>query len=255
MPFTFRSAIVVLVVWAMNCVCFAHDAWLGARWNANKSQFLVTPLIGEHFASGDPIKDHNRFLAPTAYVFGSVSLPLTSDTSDSTVLGAVPTTTNCVVSAGIKQREISYNDTVALEYLTEEIGLKKEEALTYLTQGTKEYTESYSRHLKTVISSGQATPRDSVLDVPLQIHLLSWHKGKKAAIRFRVLEAGKPIASAPIRVLSAGKSVIAIADKNGVAHANVDAVGPVLIAYIQLSKVSENRLRSVWTNLSIYRLQ
>ncbi len=251
-----QCLIFILLLTQCSFSLFAHDLWLGAKWNAKKTHIQIIPLVGEHFSTGEAIKDHRRFENASAYLTTSKRLALSSDNKDSTVLGTIERTPSFVVSTGVKQREISYNDSIAILYLTEEIGLTKEKAAEYLTPGVKEYSETYSRHLKTVVITGETIPKDTAIDVPLQIQLLSWKAVDtgKALVRLRILENGKPLGSIPVRVVSGGTTKIVNCDSSGVAETDVDPRQPILLAYIQLKKLSDNRLNSVWTNLAIYRL-
>lgn len=244
-------------VWLLSLVpATAHDAWLAAKWNAKKTHIVISPVVAEAFPNGEPIKDMKRFIEPSAFFPDGRTILLSGDSSDSTVLGSVPFSPSFVVTAGVKQREISYKKDIAHEYLTEEAGLTKEHVMKILTPGVEEFTETYSRYLKTIVSVDENTPRDSVIGLPLEIVLLSWKVNPRhqAAIKFRLLDNGKPSMNAPIRVLSDGKSTIVRTDSNGVTQATVAEDQPVLLAHVQITKLSDNRLQSLWTNLAIYRL-
>ncbi|MBI5215921.1 MAG: hypothetical protein HY960_09215 [Ignavibacteriae bacterium] len=234
----------------------AHDAWLSAKLDSTKTKILVLPLVGEHFPKGDAIKDHTRFLQPSAYLFEMKTLPLVSDRSDSTILGIVPVVSSCIASASIKQREVTYDEKIAFEYITEEIGLSKEEATKFITPGVKEFSEAYSRHLKSIITTGDNEPKDTVVGLPIELVLLSWKKTKnQASVQVQLLENGKSVPHTAVRILSNGKTTIAKSDTSGTIQATIDGEAPALFGYIQLKKLSDNKLQSVWTNLSIIRLK
>ena len=235
----------------------AHDAWLAPKWNAKKTQILISPVVAETFPNGESIKDMKRFIEPSVYFPEGRKLLLSGDPSDSTVLGSVPFSGPLIASTGVKLREITYDQKVAWEYLVEEIGLSKEEATAIIGSGVKEFTETYSRNLKTLVAPSDVTPRDSAVGLPLEIMLVSWRDAPRhlATIQFRLLDKGKPAQGAPVRVLSNGKATIVKTDSLGTATTTINPEYPILLAYIQLTKVGENRLKSVWTNLAIYRLE
>ncbi len=238
---------------------YAHDAWLAAKWNKDKTQILISALVAEHFPQGEPIKGLQRFLDPRAYVIGGNSIALAGDPSDSTLLGSLSPATSVVVATGVKQREIKFKRDLAERYLIEEVGLTKQEAAAFLTPGVQEFDETYSRFLKTVIALGHegAAPKDSVLGLPLELVLVSWKKevGDRAMLHFRLLDNGKPAANAPVRVLVNGKTTVVRTDTQGEAHTSVEMGHPILLARIQVTKLGENRLHGLWTNLAIYRLE
>jgi hypothetical protein len=235
----------------------AHDAWLAAKWNVKNTHVLISPVVAEAFPSGEPIKDMKRFIEPSAYFPDGHKLILSGDPKDSTVLGYVPSAASFIVATGVKQREITYDQKVALEYITEEIGLTKDEAAAFITPGVKEFSETYSRHLKTLVVTGNGSPKDTTLGLPLEFVVISWKESgpQQASITFRLLADGKPIAGVSIRVLSSGETTMVTTDSVGTGGATVDRDKPALLAYIQLKKLSESRLQSVWTNLAIYRLE
>ncbi len=235
---------------------FPHDAWLSAKWDSTKANIIIVPLVGEAFPKGDIIKDHTRFVEPSAFLLGGKRIALASPRSDSTSLGALPAAPSCVVYAGVKQREITYDEKVAWEYLTEEIGLSRDDASKFITPGVKEFSEAYSRNLKAVITIGKAQPKDSVIGLPLELVLLSWKDTTdgKAVVEVQLLEAGKPTANTSVRVVSKGKTTLIRTNVSGIAQVIIDTTEPVLVAYIQLKKQSESRFQSVWTNLAIYKL-
>ena len=235
----------------------AHDAWLAAKWNVTKTHIIISPVVAEVFPNGEPIKDMKRFVEPSVYFPDGRTLLLNGDPKDSTVLGSVRFSGSCIVGAGVKQREITYDQKIAWEYLTEEIGLTKDEAAKIITPGVKEFSETYSRYLKTLAAAGSALPKDTALGFPLELVLFSWKATprKGAILQFRLLEKGKPVAVAPVRVLSNGKTTIVMTDSNGMAQATVAEAQPVLLAHIQVTKLSDSRLQSIWTNLAIYRLE
>lgn len=145
-------------VWLLSLVTAnAHDAWLAAKWNAKKTHILISPVMAETFPNGEPIKDMKRFIEPSAYFPDGRKLSFSDDPLDSTVLGSVPSTNSFIVSAGVKQ--ISYKKNIAQEYLTEEAGLTKEQMMKIVTPGVEEFTVTYSRYLKTVVSVDENTPR------------------------------------------------------------------------------------------------
>ena len=234
----------------------AHDVWLSAKWNAKKTQILVSPVVAETFPNGEQIKDMKRFNEPSVYFPDGRKLLFTGNPLDSTVLGSVPFSSSCIVSAAVKQREITYDQKIAWEYLTEEIGMSREEAAKIITPGVKEFTETYSRNLKTLVVPSDVAPYDSAVGLPLEIVLVSWKDTSPhlVTIQFRLLDNGMPAPGSPVRVLSNGKATIVKTDSLGSATAIIDPEHPVLLAYILLTKVDENRLKSVWTNLAIYRL-
>jgi len=238
---------------------FAHDAWLAAKWNANKTRVLVSALIAAKFPKGDAIKDWSRFIDPTVYLVGGSKMPLKGDPSDSTILGTVLSDSGMILTAGVKQREIKLKRDLAQLVLTEEFGLTKDEASLYLTPGVDEFHETYSRYLKTVVSVGGASPspRDSVIGLPLELVLISWKKGAddKTSIRFRVLDNGKAVANAPVRVLQDGKTKTVRADHTGEVETTVDSTLPLLLAYIKVTKTGDKQYSSLWTNLAVYHLQ
>ncbi|MBI3195283.1 MAG: hypothetical protein HYZ34_12585 [Ignavibacteriae bacterium] len=236
---------------------FAHDAWLSAKLDSQKTSILVLPLVGESFPKGDAIKDHTRFLSPNVFLFDKKTIPLVSHKTDSTILGTVSIVSTCVVSASIKQREVTYDEKIAFEYITEEIGLSKEEAATFITPGVKEFTEAYSRHLKSVIATGDNQPKDTVVGLPIELVLLSWKKTTKnqASVQVQLLENGKGVPHTAVRIVSKGKTTIAMSDTSGIIQATIDSQEPALFGYIQLKKVNDNRLQSVWTNLVIHRIR
>jgi len=235
----------------------AHDAWLAAKWNTDKTHVLISPVVAETFPNGEPIKDLKRFIEPSACFPDGRKLILNGDLKDSTLLGSLPSDASIIVSAGIKQREITYDQKVAMGYLTEEIGLTKEEAVAFITPGVKEFSESYRRHLKTLVATGDASPKDSSLGFPLEIVLTSWKVSNphQAEIEFSLLTGRKPIAGASVRILSSGMTTMVTTDSLGTGRATVSDNEPMLLAYIQLTKLSESRLESVWTNLAVYRLR
>lgn len=252
------SVTIVLMLWLCSTVTVqAHDAWLSAKLNAKKTHVIIAPVVGEAFPIGEPIMDMKRFIEPTAYFPDAGNIPLEGDPKDSTMLGSFSLKHTCVVASGVKSREITYNDTIAHLYLTEEIGLSETEAAKIITPGVKEFTETYSRYLKTIVSVEHYSPLDSAVGLPLEIILLTWKENPRhqATITFRLLDGGKPSSHAPVRVLSNGKTTIVQTDSNGVAQAIVENDQPVLMAYIKVTKLSENRLQSLWTNLAIYRLE
>lgn len=249
--------ILFIIVCSTVSIVDAHDLWLAAKWNADKTRVILFPLVAESFPNGEVIKDLKRFSEPSVWFPGGRKLLFSGDRSDSTVLGSVPSTNSFIVTAGVKQREISYKKDIAQEYLTEEAGLTKEQMMKIVTPGVEEFTESYSRYLKTVVSVDENTPRDSVIGLPLEIVLLSWKDNPRhqAAIKFRLLDKGEPSVNTPVRALSNGKTTIVRTDSNGVAQVTVPEDQPVLLAHIRITKLSENHLQSVWTNLAIYRLK
>jgi hypothetical protein len=238
---------------------FAHDAWLAAKWNSSKTSILISPLVAEKFPDGQPIKDWSRFIDPSVYVLGGRMSSLKGDPSDSTILGTAPPASHLIATAGVKQREIKLKRDLAQLVLTEEFGLTKEEAFTYLTPGVEEFHETYSRFLKTVVSVGgvKPSPRDSAVGLPLELVLVSWEHAAqgKTAVRFRVLDKGRAVANAPVRVLQHGKTTMVRTGSNGEARAEIDTSLPVLFAYIKVTKVSDTQLNSLWTNLAIYHLE
>ncbi len=235
---------------------FAHDAWLSAKYDSTKSNILVCPLVGEVFPTGDAIKDRTRFSVRNVVLHGR-KIPLVTDNPDSTVLGSVPVVSSCVVSASVKQREVTYSDTIALAYITEEIGLTKEEAAKFITPGVKEFSEAYSRHLKAIVTTGNNQPKDTAVGLPLELVLRSWKEVTKnnANVQVQLLENGKPAPDTPVRIVSKGKTTIVKTDSTGIIQATVDTSEPALFAYIQLKKINDTRLQSIWTNLIINRLQ
>lgn len=258
----FQIKILILTLWLLASVSAvqAHDAWLAAKWNSSKTGILISPLVAEKFPDGQPIKDWSRFVDPAAYALGGGKMPLTGDPSDSTILGTLsPPASVLIATSGVKQREIKLNRDLAQLVLTEEFGLSKEEATTHLTPGVEEFHETYSRFLKTVVSVGgtKPSPTDSTIGLPLELVLVSWENGEqgKTVVRFRVLDKGKGVANAPVRVLQHGKTTMVRTDSNGEARAEIDASLPVLFAYIKITKVSDTQLTSLWTNLAIYHLE
>lgn len=235
---------------------YAHDAWLSAKWNAMKTHILISPVVAEIFPNGESIKEMKRFIEPSVYFPDGCIVSLSGDRLDSTLLGSILPASSFIVSAGVKQREITYKKDIAQAYLTEEAGLSKEQLMTILTPGINNFTESYSRYLKALVSLHNTAPRDSGVGLPLELVLLSWKDTSRhrATIQFRVLEKGKPVVDAPVRVLSNGNTTIVKTDSSGVAMAIVEKDQPVLLAYIQVTKLGEGRLQSLWTNLAIYRL-
>lgn len=250
------NIVVAFLLLAYPVTLSAHDAWLAARWNKDKTQVLISALVAEHFPNGDPIKGLQRFVEPRAHVLGARSIALTGDPSDSTLLGSLSPAPSIVVATGVKQREIKFKRDLAERYLVEEVGMTKEEASKLLTPGVQEFEESYSRYLKTVVSTDKHAPKDSTLGLPLEIVLTSWREGEDghAAVRFRLLNKGTAVGNAPVRILSNGTATIVRTDANGEAQASVADGHPVLLAHIQVTKLAENRLNSLWTNLAIYRL-
>lgn len=235
----------------------AHDAWLSARWGAKKTHIVIAPVVAETFPAGEPIKDMKRFVEPSVYFLDGRKMPLSGSPTDSTILGSVPIASTCIAVSGIKQREITYNDSIARLYLTEEIGLPEDSVEKLLTPGVKEYSETYGRHLKTVVTTGDAVPKDSLLGMPVEIVLVSWDASKdnQANISFRLLTDGKPVAGCAARVLSNGKTTLLTTDSLGIGNATINTNQPALIAHIQIKKLNDTRLQSVWTNLAIYRLK
>lgn len=236
---------------------FAHDAWLAAKWNKEKNRIVISALVAEQFPNGDPIKGLQRFVEPRAHVLGGHSIGLTGDPSDSTLLGSLSPAPSIVVATGVKQREIKFKRDLAERYLVEEVGMTKEEAMKLLTPGAQEFEETYSRYLKTVVATHSHAPKDSTLDLPLEIILTSWSESQhgKATIRFRLLNKGTAVLNAPVRVLVNGNTTIVRTDEKGESQASVDSDHHVLIAYIHVTKLADNRLNSLWTNLAIYRLE
>lgn len=242
---------------ASDSATFAHDAWLAAKWNKDKTKILISALVAEHFPNGDPIKGLQRFVDPRAYVLGGKSIALTGDPSDSTLLGSLSPALPIVVVTGVKQREIKFKRDLAERYLTEEVGLPKEVALKLLTPGVQEFVETYSRYLKTIVSPHSDALKDSTLGLPLEIVLKSWHEEQPehAMVRFLVLIKGVAADTVSVRVLSGDSTMIVKTNSKGEAVAIVNATQPLLLAYIQVSKLGDNRLTSAWTNLAIYRLE
>lgn len=252
--FLMFSAAIVL----MATQSFAHDAWLAAKWNSTKTRVLISPLVAEKFPDGQAIKDWSRFVDPAAYTPGG-RMPLKGDPSDSTILGTVSPASVLIATSGVKQREIKLKRDLAQLVLTEEFGLTKEEASTYLTPGVEEFHETYSRFLKTVVSVGgtKPSPKDSIVGLPLELVLVSWENGApgKTVVRFRVLDKGTIVANAPVRILQHGKTTMVRTESNGEARAEIDGSLPVLFAYIKVTKVSDTQLTSLWTNLAVYHLE
>lgn len=247
-----------MTLWLCTTVTVqAHDAWLAAKWDVKKTHILISPVVAEAFPNGEPIKDMKRFVEPSAYFPDGRKVLLNGDPTDSTVLGSLPFVSSFIVSAGVKQREITYKKDIAQSYLTEEVGLTKEQTSEILSDTVKEFSETYNRYLKIIVTVNENVPTDSTLALPLEIVLLSWKETPRhqAAIKFRLLDNGMPSIDAPVRMLSNGKTTIVRTDSSGVAQAMVAEDQPVLLAHIRITKLSENRLHSLWTNLSIYHLE
>lgn len=246
---------VVLMVSQSN----AHDAWLAAKWNTGKNHVLITALVAEKFPDGQPIKGLSRFIDPVVYTLGGNKIQLKGDPTDSTIMGTVSSASHLIAATGVQQREIKLKRDLAQLILTEEFGLTKEEASSYLTPGVEEFHETYSRFLKTLASVGgmNPSPKDSAIGLPLELVLLSWDKGTegKTSVRFRVLDKGKTTANAPVRVLQNGKTTMVRADSKGEAQIEIENNLPVLFAYIKVMKVSDHQFNSLWTNLAIYHLE
>jgi len=132
--------------------------------------------------------------------------------------------------------------------------LTKDQTSEILSDTVKEFNETYSRYLKTVVSVNDNVPIDTTCGLPLEIVLLSCKTalGQEAAIKFRLLHNGEPSIDSPIRVLSNGTATIVRTDSTGAAQAMVAKDKPLLLAHTQITKLSENRLQSVWTNLAVY---
>jgi hypothetical protein len=253
-----RWTIIVFACVSISIPAFAHDAWLAAKWNTNKTRVLISALVAEKFPNGQPIKDWSRFIDPSAHTIGSGQTLLKGDASDSTILGSVPPASGIILTAGVKQREIKLNRDLAQLVLTEEFGLTIDEASVYLTPGIEEFQETYSRYLKTIVSLGgtSPSPKDSAIGLPLELVLLSWRQGAdgKTSIRVRVLDHGNTVANAPVRILQEEKTKTVRANHAGEVETTVDSALPVLLAYTKVTKVSDTQLNSLWTNLAIYHL-
>lgn len=245
-----------LCVFASVSSVQAHDAWIAAKWNQNKTQILLSVLVAEHFPHGDPIKGLQRFVDPRAYVLGGQSFALTGDPVDSTLLGSLPLSTSIVIAAEIRPREITFERDLAERYLIEEVGLSKEESSQYLTTGVQQFEETYSRYLKTIVAT-HSQAKDSTLGLPLEIVLMSWRVlGQGSAeVEFRLLDKGRVVAHAPIRVLTGGKMTVVRTNEYGVGQATVDPTQPILLAHIQMTKLDKSRFKSLWTNLATYLLK
>lgn len=254
-----KLSFVSFVIITVTVQGYAHDAWLAAQWNANKTQVLISALIAEKFPDGEAIRDWSRFSDPVAHFLGRGRMTLTGDPSDSAILGMVSPAPSIIVTTAVKQREIKFKRDLAERYLMEEIGLTKEETVHYLTPGVPEFQETYTRYLKILVSVGgkSPSPKDSAVGLPLELKLLSWEEGVQgqAVVRFHVFDNGKVIANAPVRVLQEGKTTIVRTDSQGEARAEVDDGLPVLLAFIKVIKISDHQLNSLWTNLAIYRLE
>lgn len=252
-----RIASTIALMFVFTAAAQAHDAWLAAKWNNDKSRILISALVAEHFPNGNPIKGMQRYVDPRAYVLGGKPIALTGDPSDSTLLGSLSPAPSIVVATGVKQRETTFKRDLAVRYLMEEIGLTKEEASPYLTAGVQEFQRTYSRYLKTIVATGgHLSPRDTTLGLPLEIVLMTWEEGgnSRATIKFRLLHEGAAAANKTVRVLLHGTTTIIRTDTNGEAQTTVAVGYPILLSHIHLTKLAENRWNSLWTNLAIYRL-
>lgn len=250
------SCIVILTYILATVSAYAHDAWLAARWNKDKTQIMISVLVAEQFPYGNAIKGLSRFSDPLAYIEGRTPIALKGDPSDSSVLGALAPIPSFVVATGVKQREIKFKPDLAKHYFMEEIGLSKEETAAYLTAGVQEFEETYSRYLKAIITTEPGAPKDTALNLPLEILLTSWTEGAggRATVTFQLLSNGMVVGNAPVRILSDSITTIVRTNAKGEAQATVTIGRPALLAYIQLTKLADNRFNSIWTNLAIYKL-
>ena len=248
------GAVVVMVLVTLSA--HAHDAWLAAKWNKDKTRITISALVAEHFPHGEPIKGVDRFVGPRAYLPAGVSIALAGDPSDSTLLGSLPPEPTMIVATGVKQREITFKGDLAEQYLREEIGLTKREASHYLTPHVEEFRETYSRIMKIVVATDSHTPQDSVLGLPLEIVVKSWKDTgqDRATIQFQLLYEGVAVSNAPVRVITNRNTTVVRTDKQGLGQVSVDPQHPVLLAHIRLSQLAAGRLNSLWTNVAIYRL-
>lgn len=257
----FRSAkyiaIAALVSLSLEPVV-AHDAWLAARWDKKKTRILVSAVVGEVFSTGEPIKDFTRFIDPRAITSDGSVIKLAGEASDSTLLGSLPAVKSAIVASTIKQREVSYKRNIAELYLKEEIGYTKEETAQFL--GTaQEFHETYTRHVKALVATGGnlSGMRDTSVGLPIELILVSFKAegNNQARLHVKLTKEGKSIANAPVRVVVSGKTQILRTNASGEIETTVSSGKPILIAYIELTKIDSNRLNSVWTNLAIYPLK
>lgn len=249
------AAILCVVLWTVPAL--SHDAWIAANREGGRNRVGIMAVVGEKFPEGDPIKERGRFVDPSAYFADGRKLALTGDRADSAMLGWVDAGKDVILRAGIRDREIGYDRKIALEYLTEEIGLSKAEAATYMTAGVDSFTETYGRFLKTIVIGREGgSVADTATVFPLELSLRSMERSdsSRLKLRFRLVSEGKPVKGGAIRVVANGKTVIVTSDAGGEAEAEVDSGHTVLLAHIHISKIADDRLKSVWTNLAIYHL-
>lgn len=257
-----RIAISVGFSFALVSVSFSHDAWLAAQRSVDSSRILIVPLVGEAFPQGEPIREHSRFTDITAWSLGRGAIhAATSVPADSLAIRSLSfPLRSLTATAGVKPREIDMEAEIMEGYLSEEIGLAKDEIEKFIQPGITSFHETYRRYLKLVAvpkKNGSGSIQDTVVGLPIEIVLDSVRTGKedRRVISLRLLKNGLPVKGAKIRCVDSSRTQFVRSDEAGKAEVTIVAQGPALFAYIELTQLSPGKLSSVWANCSLYEVK
>jgi hypothetical protein len=252
-----RTPLTLLLLVVSLTPSLAHDLWLKPEPDsANTKGIAIRAVVGSTFPKGEETKKASEYKDVRFQVKGTPE-PLPDSGKDPKLLGRVPGSEACFVSAVGPTREIDLTVEEAREYLREEVGLGEAAMAPLLENAGRKLHETYSRTLKSLVIPATASfvPQDVPFRWPLELQLLRYERDENGRkhFAFRLSKDAKPLAGASVRVVgSDGKTLKARTDQRGEAEASIVQSGPILIAFIELAASGPGRYETRWTNLAIY---
>lgn len=222
--------------------------WLNAK-KTGVDSVKIFPVISEAFPRFEEIKNYSRIFDLNYFNEKNKFLVNADSINFFVAEKNNPNIFNCKV----QPRDLKFPTSIASHYLKDEIGLTVKEIKNLLKDETDSINENYRRNLKIISYADEKNISDFYTGLEREIVITKFSVNKNF-FDLTLKLFGSEQKKNKIRILFGKKSKLIETDLNGEAKIKIPKKSPILFSYIEFWKESSGNFKSIWTNLSLIKI-